>query len=312
MVYKFLITGAHGDLGLSVAKILKKNFKKSKIYGTDIIDHGPGDFIFNKVYKVPKVSSKLYKNSISKIIKNVNLTIPCTDSEIYFFNKTIKKKKNLILINNNYITNLFKEKISTNNFLKKNFPEFSLKFCYKLKKSILQNKISFPIFSKKNIGSGNKNYNKINNLKELKEINLKSDYIIQEYLEEKYEEYTSAIIRIDSVKKVLIFKRKIHSLGHTYYAETISNKILENKMMLIADKINLNGCINIQFKKIDKRIIIFDINPRLSSTVLFRDMIGFKDCVWWINSLLKFNKKFANIKIKKAKLFKSFSESFIK
>lgn len=105
---------------------------------------------------------------------------------------------------------IFKEKISTNNFLKKNFPEFSLKFCYKLKKSILQNKISFPIFSKKNIGSGNKNYNKINNLKELKEINLKSDYIIQEYLEEKYEEYTSAIIRIDSVKKVLIFKRKIH------------------------------------------------------------------------------------------------------
>ena len=37
------------------------------------------------------------KNSISKIIKNVNLTIPCTDSEIYFFNKTILNKmvKNL-------------------------------------------------------------------------------------------------------------------------------------------------------------------------------------------------------------------------
>ena len=312
MIYKFLITGAHGDLGLSVAKILRKNFKNSKIFGTDIIDHGPGDFVFNKIYKVPKTSNKFYKKSIIKIIKNINVTIPCTDSEISFFSKNLLNKKNLILINKHNIINLFKEKIATNIFLEKNFPNFSLKFCYKLDKSILKKKILFPIFLKKNIGSGNKNYNKINNLKELKKIKLKSDYIIQEYLHDKYDEFTSAVIRINSIKKVLIFKRKIHVLGHTYYAETIKNKTLENKIMSIANKINLNGCINIQFKKIGNRIIIFDINPRLSSTVLFRDMVGFKDCVWWIKSLLKINKTFKNIKIKKAKLYKSFSESFIK
>ena len=32
-------------------------------------------------------------------------------------------------------------------------------------------------------------------------------------------------------------------------------------------------------------LMLFKINPRLSSTLVFRDMLGFADLQWWIFSL---------------------------
>ena len=72
----------------------------------------------------------------------------------------------------------------------------------------------------------------------------------------------------------------------------------------------LEGSINIQLKILKKRIGIFEINPRLSSTVLMRDMLGFKDCIWWIEYFL--NKKTpSNVKIKYKKILKKYTEVFV-
>ena len=44
---------------------------------------------------------------------------------------------------------------------------------------------------------------------------------------------------------------------------------------------------NIQLRLTDDGPIVFEINPRLSSTLVFRDMLGFKDLEWWIQSKTK-------------------------
>ena len=62
---------------------------------------------------------------------------------------------------------------------------------------------------------------------------------------------------------------------------------MENTLKILANKLDLRGSINVQFKAIKNKIKIFEINPRLSSTVLMRDITGFKDCYWWINDFLK-------------------------
>ena len=46
---KFLITGAHGDIAQSISKIIKSTYKKAIINGTDLIESGPGEFLFNKI-----------------------------------------------------------------------------------------------------------------------------------------------------------------------------------------------------------------------------------------------------------------------
>ena len=78
----------------------------------------------------------------------------------------------------------------------------------------------------------------------------------------------------------------------------------------IAQLIKLNGSINVQLKIKGRKYAIFEINPRLSSTVMMRNKMGFIDCIWWINYYL--GKKLIKKKIKRnADIVKFFDEKFI-
>jgi carbamoyl-phosphate synthase large subunit len=313
MQLKFLITGCHGDLAFSIASIIRKNFYNAIILGTDIEKNGIGNVIFDNIYSVPKVNNSKYLKIISKISKSVDLIIPSTEGEIVFFSKNKKKFKNKILINKETIINLFSSKLKTQKYLQKNFSDLSLKFSVKLSDYYNSKKIALPFFLKKISGSGNQNYKIIKNKTDLKNLKFykKNNWVIEELLNEKLDEYTCAIIRLQKIKKILIFRRKLHKLGHTMLAETYKNSEIENKLMNIANKLNLNGSINIQFKIQDGQIKIFDINARLSSTVKMRDLIGFQDCLWWIKEKLNI-KDNSPVEIKKYKfLVKFFKEQII-
>ena len=52
---KFLITGANGDIAISISRILRKHFKNSVIDGTDLENIGPGEIYYNNIFKVKKV-----------------------------------------------------------------------------------------------------------------------------------------------------------------------------------------------------------------------------------------------------------------
>ena len=312
MQLKILITGCHGDLAFSIAQIIKKNFKSSTLIGTDMEKNGMGNLIFDQIYKVPPTSNKNYLKIISQLSKSVNLLIPSSEKEIVFFSKNEKKFKNKILINDKKIINLFSNKLKTQKFLKKNFKNFSLNFSSQLSE-IKINKMSLPFFLKKKSGSGNQNYRVIKNKSDLKDLKLykQKEWVIEEFLNKNSDEYTCAIIRIKDLKKIIIFNRKLHKLGHTMFADQFEDKAIEKELLAIADKINLNGVINIQFKIQNNQIKIFDINPRISSTVKMRDLLGFKDCLWWVKEKLKIPNK-EQIKIKKNKsIVKFFQEKII-
>jgi carbamoyl-phosphate synthase large subunit len=314
MQIKILITGANGDLACSIAKILKNEFPNSRILGTDINKNGIGEEIFDHIYKTTYPDQKKYGSFIKKISKQIDLIIPTTETEINFFTKNINKFKAKILVNKKNIINLFNEKQKTQIFLKQNFTKLSLDYCFFLKDFNKNKKIvKFPSFLKKNIGSGNQNYQIIDSAKKIKNFKILNgkDWVIEQYLNKNYPEYTSAIIRLEKFEKICIFRRQLHKLGHTMYAETFQKIKIEKQLLEIAKKINLNGCINIQFKIINKKIKIFDINPRLSSSVRMRDIIGFHDCIWWIKNTLNinFSKKIKILKNKK--IIKSFDEKII-
>jgi carbamoyl-phosphate synthase large subunit len=285
MKKKFLITGAHGDIAQSIYKILRQNYKnKIVIDGIDILESGPSDYIFNKIIRSPKINTKHYDQFIKKIFKKYNLIIPTTEDEIQYFSKK-KKIRELfpILINKPNIVRLFLNKISTHNFLSLNKifpPKFSLPI------NQLKN-YTEPFFFKKIYGHGNKDYqlidskNKFNKLKKKR----KNNWMAQEYFNDKYDEYTCCVIKLDTFISTIILKRKLNN-GITYYAEIIKNNKIDKAIRKIAEKIYLNGSINIQLKIYKNKVSIFEINPRLSSTVMMRHMLGFKDCVWWIDFFL--------------------------
>ena len=144
MQLKFLITGCHGDLAYSIASIIKKNFNKAVILGTDIEKNGIGNVIFDNIYSVPKFNSSKYLKIILKISKSVDLIIPTTEGEILFFSKNKKKFNNKILINKEAIVNLFSNKFKTQKYLQKNFNDLSLKFSIKLSNYYNSKKLTLP------------------------------------------------------------------------------------------------------------------------------------------------------------------------
>ena len=50
--------------------------------------------------------------------------------------------------------------------------------------------------------------------------------------------------------------------------------------MKISKLLKLKGSINIQLRVTNRGPVLFEINPRFSSTVGFRDKLGFKDLLW--------------------------------
>ena len=66
---KILITGANGDIAISISRIIKKHFKKYKINGTDIENIGPGEIYYDHIYKVSKPNNLDYAKQIKNIKK---------------------------------------------------------------------------------------------------------------------------------------------------------------------------------------------------------------------------------------------------
>ena len=107
----------------------------------------------------------------------------------------------------------------------------------------------------------------------------------------------------------MIFKRNLSAGGYSNYGEVISNIPIENLLVKIADLLNLTGSINVQLRIHNGLPTVFEINPRISSTVLVRDLLGFNDVLWSIQDrsgikLSSYNKN-ANVG---SKFYKGFSE----
>ena len=74
--------------------------------------------------------------------------------------------------------------------------------------------------------------------------------------------------------------------GFSGYGEVILNSEIEKLLNIIAEQLLLNGSINVQLIVNEKKPCIFEINPRFSSTVRFRDLLGFRDLIWSIQDKL--------------------------
>lgn len=305
---KILLTGAQGDIAQSIFRILKKKYPNSSIEGMDCVKEGAGEYIYDKFFKTYKVNNSNYLKYFKSYANKYDLILPTSESEINYFANNPKILKDYpILINKPHIIKLFLDKFKTFNYLKENDLN-PPSFCISLDKI---KKYEFSFFLKTKKGSGNKRYKLINSKKkfeELKNLN-KKNWIAQEYLGLETSEYTCALIKLDNYVNSIILKRKLLN-GMTYYAEVTKNKNINKILNTLASTINLEGCINIQLKIKKNKISIFEINPRLSSTVMMRHKVGFQDCLWWVDFFLK-KKLPQKTKIIQGKILRIYDEKIL-
>lgn len=282
-----LVCGAGGDIGQSIFKCLRDINFIDQIYATDINNNTPSKFLYDQLILVPLCSSIDYLATLIKLVKEkeIDLIIPVSDVEVRFFhNKKITKISNKrVLLPNQNSLEIGLSKYETACFLEKNNLPFP-----KTQKIIDERVLPFPLIAKDNTGSGSKQIFSIKDQEDYNYVRQKhKNFIIQEYIGDNDNEFTCGLFRSKSgIIRSIIFKRTLADGGYSSFGETIINLTMDEILKQLAESLSLEGSINVQMRMGTHGPTTFEINPRFSSTVMFRNMLGFKDVLWCLEDHL--------------------------
>ena len=288
---RVLVTGVGGDIGWNIIKCLKDTTYHFEIFGCDIDPYAAGRKKVRKFLKAPRAhDEEKYLEFIINAIEEygIKYVCPSTEVEIEFFDRYrdhFKKYETEILINDSFVINTFLDKYETVNFLKNNglpYPDTFLIENYK-------SQLNFPLLIKARKSLESKNLQLIKNSEELEYYKKRStNAILQEYIGTEDEEYTVGVFSDGKNVYSICFRRYLGYWSLSKFVELIHNDEIKQITEKIARLCQLKGSINIQIRKNTKGYVIFEINPRISSTVYFRHYFGFQDVKWWVD--LKENK----------------------
>ena len=284
-----LVTGCGGDIGQSLGKILLKSTYTNNLFGIDISDKNAAQFIYPNFSVGLRYTNSEYLHQLETFINynDIDFVIPIAEPELRYFSEqnildTIGNAK-MITASAKALEVGF-DKYKTAQFLKAEgfpFPETHLA---KDVKTI----DSFPVILKSRTGSGSKDIHKITSMDEFSFYTRHNieDYVVQEFITEKNGEFTCGLFRSSKGEiRSQIFKRQLLS-GYSGYGEVVENESITALLEELAAKIDLIGSINVQLRISNGLPKIFEINPRFSSTVLFRHLFGFEDLIWSLEDRL--------------------------
>lgn len=306
-----LVTGCGGDIGQSIGKILKRSIYTKNLFGIDISDKNAAQFIFPNFSVGLPYSHPDYIEKLELFIEenDIDILIPIAEPELRFFsslNKLESVGRAKMIAASALALEVGFDKLKTAKFLEKEKLPFPLTFLA----SEINEIDSFPIIIKSKTGSGSKNIYKVSSNEEFLFYKKKSieDYVVQEFITDENGEFTCGLFRSSQGEiRTLIFKRELQG-GYSGYGEVIENIEITKLLESVALKLNLIGSINVQLRILDKIPIIFEINPRFSSTVLFRHLFGFEDLIWSVQDRLGIDiSSYTGIK-KGRKFYKGFNE----
>lgn len=140
-------------------------------------------------------------------------------------------------------------------------------------------KVPFPYVVKDRFGAGSQSIGIAQNLFELQFWQKKiSNPVIQEYIYPDDEEYTVGVfVGKDHCAAGSIVMKRWLDLGMTFKAKVLPESDLGPYCEKVIHGLNCLGPANIQLRMSDKGPIIFEINPRFSSTTSARAHYGFNE-----------------------------------
>lgn len=309
MFYRnILVTGCGGDIGNGIGRILKTEHRIKMVMGCDIHDDHPGTLVFDKCDIVPRADSTNYIDAIMNIVnrEHIDVVIPTSEAELRVLSENnFFGKKSLFLTANLFALEIGLDKLATANMLKDQQLSYPWTMVAKNNKPC-----SLPCVLKSRTGCGSKSVHYVSedNIEYFAKTIHGTDEIWQEYISESDGEYTAGVFRSrDCLTRVIVIKRRLMG-GFTGAGIVVDNPEIKNYLMHVAKAINLNGSVNMQFRLKNGMPVIFEINPRFSSTVVFRHKLGFKDLIWSLEDRLglkigKYIEPKENIKI-----YKTFGE----
>jgi len=289
---KILITAIGGDIGQSIAQCINNSDENFYLYGTDINNKHGGSRYVNEYCIVPQAKDPRYLESISDLVdkKNIDVIIPVNEKEIKII--VNNPKINKVIHCGRELVNIGLDKLRTIESLE----SLGIKVPWTVDADKEMPK-DYPCIIKPRFSSGSKSIFVIDNQKEAVLFASKHPQsVFQELLEPNKKEITCCIYKKkDGYFGSIQFERSLVG-GLTGWAKVIYCKRVERVLNIIANHLILSGSLNVQLRITDKGPMIFEINPRFSSTCYMRHKLGFTDVIWSLKEC--FDKQVDLIKVK--------------
>lgn len=257
----------------------------NRVIGCDINEEHGGSVFFDVFEIVERADSKYYIESLLNICKkySVDLIIPTSEPELRFFlNEDIVGSLDgtpVLGVNKKALTIGF-DKGLTSDFLKSS--GLSYPWTILVSKGMPK---EFPCIIKGRYGAGSREIVVVEEEVVDYYATKRPDDLWQEYLSPDDQEYTCGVYRSKTGEiRTIILKRRLGG-SLTVYGEVRENMEIEVMLNRLAELLDLQGSINPQLRLTERGPVIFEINPRFSSTVMFRHLLGFKDLLWSINEI---------------------------
>ncbi len=307
---KILVTGCGGDIGQSIGKILKgKEEFFEEVIGADLHTDHAGKFIFDRCEVLPRCNAENYQKKVLEIIAKykIDAIIPIAEPELRYLTKNHYDDDFFgvpVIMANITSRKIGFDKMATAEFLSAQGLPFPKTY------DILSNeKFLYPVLIKSKDGSGSKSIHVVNTNEELSVYKkLYPDFIVQELLNDEEGEFTCGLFRSEEGEiRDIILKRKLMG-GFSGFGIREEHIEISQFLHRLAILLNLKGSINVQLRMVKNKPFVFEINPRFSSTVLFRHLMGFEDVVWSIQNKFRFVISEYSINKSITKFYKGFTE----
>ena len=278
-----LVTGVGAIIGYGIIGSLRQIKNKDiRIIGMDIYDDAYGKFICDSFHKAVLAYSDEYPSFIRELVANekIDLIIPGIEQDMYRLNEIKSEIPTKIVLNNDLLIDISKDKLNTFNFFKDKginlIPTLYLKDFDTYKQEL-----GIPFLLKPRSSYASKGIHKIHNKEEFDYYNLSPEnYIFQRIVGSDTDEYTVSVFGDGSggFDDMIMMKRKLAQTGATDKAEVIllDNEI-EPYVKLIASLTKPLGPTNIQLRKENGLVYLLEINPRISSACSIRTAAGYNE-----------------------------------
>lgn len=292
---KILVTATGGAIGQGIIKSIKLSTLRCGIVTTDAQSDSAGLFRGSAGYIVPLANDDNFIDEIIKICnqENIDAIFIGTDYELLTFaenkNRIEKETNAKVVVSSPRMVKIAEDKWLTHKFLvENNFPSIPSTLHENIDELLEMEK--FPLILKPRIGDSSKDTFIVRNEDELREkislfengkttnvyMTKKSEPIIQKYISEEKEEYTSTTLTFNNhCYGVLSMRREMRFGGHTTKAIIDDYPEINKTIKNIAEKFNAFGPANFQSRFYDGLPRIFEINCRFSGTTPFCAGVGF-------------------------------------
>jgi len=276
-----VVTAVGGDIGLPVARILTG--AGHTVIGCDASTDNASRAFIDDVRVVPPGESSEYRKAIAHICTSAKADALIVNAEselqaIGDLQTAIPTTKILAL--DPELVGIFCDKLETARWLDANGlpapPSTPLGDGASL---------ALPTIVKRRRGSGGRDLVHVRAPEDWPRLTaLGADFFAQEEIGNESEEYTCGVFRALGETRVIAFRRRLAG-GITHRGQVVDDASITAVCERVAEAADLTGALNVQLRLQRGRPVIFEINPRFSSTVLFRHMLGFTDVLWWLDAL---------------------------